>query len=72
MACEYICDRCGKRKPAIHDGRDWLKPSNWYQRIDKDGLQDVCSRECVDIIVKNAGKTGVIFKGSPSHRSIRP
>ena len=50
MACEYICDGCGKREPADFNGREWVKPSSWYQRSDEDGIQDACCRECIEII----------------------
>ena len=62
MACEIICDGCGKRAPGV-SGRDgnWHKPSNWYERSDKDGIQTACSRECIDKIAKASGKTGVVL-----------
>ena len=61
MACEFICDGCGKRRPASHNGRDWFKPHSWFQRSDKDGPQDACCRECIDKIAQKSGKTGVVL-----------
>lgn len=61
MACEYICDACGKRMKASHNRRDWLKPRSWFQRSDKDGPQDACSRECIKKIAEKTGKTNVIL-----------
>jgi hypothetical protein len=60
MAVEYICDGCGKRAPAEHNGIDWFKPRAWFQRSDKDGIQDACSRACVETIAKKTGKTSVV------------
>lgn len=62
MSCEYICDGCGKRAagfPLIPAG--WAKPRDWFQRGDKDGIQDACSRACIDTIAKKTGKTGVVL-----------
>ena len=63
MASEYICDGCGKREKAVdyQNGRGWAKPPLWFQRGDKDGLQDACSRECIDKIAKKSGKTDVVL-----------
>ena len=62
MACEFICDGCGKRMPASHNARgEWIKPFHWYQRSDEDGIQDACSRECIDKISKKTGKTSVVL-----------
>lgn len=61
MACEFICDGCGKRAPAVHNKRDWFKPRSWFQRSDDDGVQDACSRECIDKIAKATGKTRAVI-----------
>ena len=61
MACEFICDGCAKRAPATHNGRDWFKPSAWFQRSDEDGIQVACSRECIEKIAANTGKTSVVL-----------
>lgn len=61
MACEYVCDGCGKRAPAVHNGRDWFKPAKWFQRSDEDGPQDACSRECIERIAEKSGKTSVVL-----------
>ena len=61
MACEYICDGCGKRMKASNNRRDWFKPFSWFQRSDEDGIQDACSRECIDKIARATGKTSVVL-----------
>ena len=61
MAVEYICDGCGKRERGMHNGRDWFKPSHWYQRADNDGPQEACSRECIDAVAEKTGKTSVVL-----------
>lgn len=62
MACKYICDGCGKEAEAVHyDRLGWSKPPSWYQRSDKDGPQDACSRACIDKISEASGKTGVVL-----------
>lgn len=48
------CDGCGKdsgRTPR--EG----KPSAWYERQDRDGVQRACSRACIDTVAKATGKT---------------
>lgn len=60
MACEYICDGCGKRAPAHHNGVNWFKPGSWFERSDKDGIQTACSRTCIDKIASSSGKTAVV------------
>ncbi len=59
MACEYICDGCGKRAPAFHNNRDWFKPRDWFERSDDDGIQTACSRECIEKVAATTNKTGV-------------
>ena len=63
MAAEFICDGCGKREPAVKQGRDWHwgKPPKWFQRADEDGIQDACSRVCIEKIAKASGKTRVVL-----------
>lgn len=61
MACEFICDGCGKKQPAEHNGRDWFKPSAWFERSDSDGVQTACSRECIKKIAEKSGKTDVVI-----------
>lgn len=62
MACEFICDGCGKRAAgkATTQGY-WFKPHDWYERSDKDGTQTACSRECIDRIAEKTGKTRVVL-----------
>lgn len=64
MAATYTCDGCGKQAPAIHypnGSPGWHKPHDWYQRGDKDGVQDACSRKCIEKIAEKSGKTGLVL-----------
>lgn len=62
MACEFICDGCGKRAPGVNNRLgDWFKPRSWYERVDDDGVQTACSRECVKKIAEKTGKTNVVL-----------
>ncbi len=62
MACEYICDGCGKRAKAVYyGGIRWFKPHSWFQRSDDDGPQDACSRECIEKAAKKTGKTDLVL-----------
>lgn len=61
MACEYICDGCGKREKAAQYSAGHGKPPHWYQRGDEQGTQDACSRECVEKISEVTKKTGIIL-----------
>lgn len=60
MACEFICDGCGKRQQVSPFPGGWFKPSSWYERSDKDGTQVACSRECIKVIAEKTGKTDVV------------
>jgi hypothetical protein len=44
-------------------GRDghWHKPSHWFERSDKDGIQTACCRPCIDKIASKTGKTSVVL-----------
>ena len=63
MAAEMICDGCGKRVPMqrYENSPGWHKPFNWFQRQDKDGIQDACSRECIQKIAQKTGKSAAIL-----------
>lgn len=61
MACEFICDGCGVRKAGESNGLNWFKPRDWFERSDKDGTQTACSRDCIDKIAEQTGKTSVIL-----------
>lgn len=62
MACEFICDGCGKREPAqLSEGGEYMKPWHWFGRRDKDGPQVACSRECIEKIAQKTGKTSVVL-----------
>jgi hypothetical protein len=60
MAAKIICDGCGKEEPMVYANHNWMKPHLWYQRSDKDGMQDACSRECIKKIAEKSGKTSVV------------
>jgi hypothetical protein len=61
MAAEAICDGCGKRAPMEYGGHNWHKPPSWFERSDDDGPQTACSRECIDKIAAQTGKTRCIL-----------
>jgi hypothetical protein len=61
MAAEFICDGCGKRAKGNEAGDHYIKPYDWYQRSDKDGIQLACSRPCIDRIAEKSGKTSVVL-----------
>lgn len=50
-----------KESAAFNSRGDWFKPRLWFQRSDDDGIQVACSRECIDKIAQNTGKTDVIL-----------
>ena len=51
MYCK--CDNCGKEAEAFHNGREWFKPTIWFEKIipAQGNIQTktvhVCSRECI-------------------------
>jgi ADP-ribose pyrophosphatase YjhB (NUDIX family) len=61
MSATIKCDGCGKEAPMVIGYQGWAKPGGWLQRQDADGIQDACSRECIDIIAKKSGKTSVVL-----------
>lgn len=63
MAAEWICDGCGKRAPADMSAppRQFLKPRYWYERSGGDGIQTACSRECIDKVATQSGKTRMVL-----------
>lgn len=61
MACEFICDGCGKRQQVQAFPGGWFKPNSWYERSDKDGTQVACSRECIKVIAEKSGKTDCVL-----------
>lgn len=57
MAAKVICDGCGKEQPMVQGpGGRWLKPPDWFQRSDEDGIQVVCGRRCIDTVSERTGK----------------
>ena len=60
--CEFICQSCGKRAPGVHNRiGDWFKPRSWFSRVDDDGAQVACSRECIQKIAEATKKTPVVL-----------
>ncbi|MGB0972439.1 MAG: hypothetical protein ACPGVG_15995 [Mycobacterium sp.] len=65
MSAEIKCDGCGTTAPMTwwpgNVSAGWQKPSNWFQRGDSSGIQDACSRECIQRIADESGKTSVVL-----------
>lgn len=62
MAAESICDGCGKRAPMEKGALGtWHKPRHWYERSDDHGIQTACSRQCIEKIAKESGKTACVL-----------
>lgn len=62
MAAIWVCDGCGKQKPAeVWGNHTFGKPRDWFERSDKDGIQTACSRECIEKIAKKSGKTDLVL-----------
>lgn len=61
MACKYICDGCGKEQSSDVVNGEHFKPRLWFQRGDEAGVQDACSRPCIDKVAKDSGKTSVVI-----------
>ena len=61
MAAEFICDGCGKRAAGVAGRYNWLKPNHWYERSDNDGIQTACSRECIENVAKETGKSTLVL-----------
>lgn len=58
----YICDGCDKVQDAEKGIKGELcKPKNWFTRMDDDGEQHACSRECIQQISRETGKTSVVL-----------
>lgn len=59
----YICDGCKKptEEKKVNTLKKVNKPPNWYERGDEDGDQHACSRECINLIAKETGKTSVVL-----------
>ena len=64
MACEYICDGCGKRQKAAWyptNPHNLFKPIEWFERgDDRLGIQHACSRECVKKVAEKTGSTDIV------------
>lgn len=62
MACEMICDGCGKREKASEGDNGYFKPKDWYQRTDEQyGILLACSRECIKVIEERTGTKAAIL-----------
>lgn len=62
MSAKYICDGCGAEAKAtygIHG--DAFKPRDWYERSDPYKPQHACSRQCIEKVAKETGKTDVVL-----------
>ena len=50
MYCK--CDGCGKEALAESNGRNWFKPSTWFERTPEGENVPIqaCSRKCIETI----------------------
>jgi len=71
MACEMICDGCGKREKAVEGNRCFWKPDDWFQRRMSDGeeIQLACCEECIKIIEERAKQT-LLLQALGLHRRL--
>ena len=55
-----VCDGCGKKEPAGSNGRDWFKPSLWFERTPKGATRptQACSRECIEKVEREREASG--------------
>ncbi len=49
------------RRRLVADSAGWHKPFNWFQRQDKDGIQDACCIKCVEKVAEQSGKSNNII-----------
>lgn len=62
MSAYWKCDGCGLvRRGAMSGDKRWVKPWEWFSRADAEGIQDACSRDCVDAIAAKTGKSRVVL-----------
>jgi hypothetical protein len=63
MACEYICDGCGKRESGSYlKGFGYQPPKGWQiAYADYNRRMDACSRDCIEKIAAKTGKTGIVL-----------
>ena len=61
MGMIAVCDGCGEQTPMTSNWRGWFKPPSWFERVDEDGIQIACSRECIDRVAERTGKTSVVL-----------
>ena len=62
--CEFTCQGCGAKAPGVFYGHGWNKPNSWFERSDDDGVQTVCSRECIAIVARCLSRRNTILMPS--------
>lgn len=43
-----VCDGCGKQEAAVSNGREWFKPSLWYERTPEGESRPITA--CIEIV----------------------
>lgn len=65
MSAKFVCDGCGEEAEAVfwpgNPSSGWHKPLSWFQRGDEKGIQDACSRECIEKIALEKGVTRTVL-----------
>lgn len=56
MACEFICDGCGKKQVVNGDSKGQCSaPIKWFICIDERGAMVACKRECIQKVIEKKG-----------------
>lgn len=61
MSAFAKCDGCGKTASMLEAHGNFIKPSDWFQRSDEEGIQLACSRDCIKEVARKTGKTDAML-----------
>lgn len=61
MSAFVKCDGCGKEAQMEEATHQFFKPRHWYQRSDDGGIQVACSRQCIEHVAAESGKTRLVL-----------
>jgi hypothetical protein len=57
MSATFKCDGCGTEVQTKRS----MKPHDWFEREDSDGVQHACSRSCIESVASKSGKTNLVL-----------